>query len=111
MFTWSFGCTGLFEPTSPPRIWFARFEITSFAFMFVDVPEPVWKMSSTKCRSSSPSITSREAWRIAPARRASSRPRSSFTLAAACLIAPSARRKRRSKRSRLIGKFWRARSV
>ena len=41
MFTWSFGCTGDFEPSSPPAISIARFETTSFTFMFVWVPEPV----------------------------------------------------------------------
>ena len=35
-FTWSLGCT--FEPMSSE----ARWAMTSFAFMFVDVPEPVW---------------------------------------------------------------------
>ena len=44
LFTWSFGCTS-FEPSSPPMISLALFAITSFAFMFVDVPDPVWKMS------------------------------------------------------------------
>ena len=41
MFTWSFGCTGVFEPSSPPGISIARLEMTSFTFMFVWVPEPV----------------------------------------------------------------------
>ena len=40
-FTWSFGWTGSFEPISPPRISMARFAITSLAFMFDCVPEPV----------------------------------------------------------------------
>ena len=31
-----------------------RLEMTSFAFVFVLVPEPVWKMSSGKCSSSLP---------------------------------------------------------
>ena len=35
MFTWSFGCAA-----SPARV-----AITSLAFMFDDVPEPVWKTS------------------------------------------------------------------
>ena len=46
MLTWSLGWTGSLEPSSPPRIWMARLEITSLAFMFVEVPEPVWKTSS-----------------------------------------------------------------
>ena len=47
LLTWSLGCTGVREPILPPRASIARFEITSFAFMLVDVPEPVWKMSTT----------------------------------------------------------------
>ena len=35
MFTWSFACT-----SSP-----ARLAMTSLAFMFEEVPEPVWKTS------------------------------------------------------------------
>ena len=38
-FTWSFGCTG--RPSRRP----ARVAITSFTFMFDEVPEPVWKTS------------------------------------------------------------------
>ena len=40
MFTWSLGCTGEREPITPPIISMARFEMTSFTFMFVDVPLP-----------------------------------------------------------------------
>ena len=54
MLTWSLGWTGLLAPSSPPRIWMARLEITSLAFMLVEVPEPVWKMSRTKCVVQSP---------------------------------------------------------
>ena len=89
----------------------ARFAMTSFAFMFVDVPEPVWKMSSTKWASSSPTIASRAARSIASPRSGSRRPSSRFTREAASLIAPSASMKRRPKRRSLIGKFRRARSV
>ena len=46
IFTWSFGWTTPFSPSGWPKISFARFAITSFAFMFVEVPLPVWKMSS-----------------------------------------------------------------
>ena len=56
--TWSFGWTGFFEPISPPRISIARFEITSLAFMFDCVPEPVCQTTSGKWSSSLPSITS-----------------------------------------------------
>ena len=48
MLTWSFGCTGCFEPISPPSISIARFEITSLAFMFDWVPEPVCQTTSGK---------------------------------------------------------------
>jgi hypothetical protein len=35
----------------------AMLEMTSLAFMFVLVPEPVWKMSTTKALSYLPSMT------------------------------------------------------
>ena len=41
MFTWSFGCTGVFGPRTPPAASIATFAMTSFAFMFDWVPEPV----------------------------------------------------------------------
>ena len=47
LLTWSFGWTGVLEPTTPPAIWMARLEITSLVFMLVEVPDPVWKMSTT----------------------------------------------------------------
>ena len=52
MLTSSFGCTGVFEPITPPAISMARFEITSLAFMLVCVPEPVCQMRSGKWASS-----------------------------------------------------------
>ena len=58
MLTWSLGCTGFLEPMTPPSISIARFEITSLAFMFDCVPEPVCHTTSGKCSSSLPSITS-----------------------------------------------------
>ena len=58
MLTWSFGCTGVFEPISPPSISIARFEITSLAFMFDWVPEPVCQTTSGKWSSSLPAATS-----------------------------------------------------
>ena len=63
--TWSFGCTGSRDPLTPPSISIARLETTSLAFMFVEVPEPVWKMSTTNWSSKSPSATSRAAATIA----------------------------------------------
>jgi hypothetical protein len=41
MLTWSLGWTGDFDPSSPPASSMARFAMTSFAFMFDWVPEPV----------------------------------------------------------------------
>ena len=79
--------------------------------MFVEVPEPVWKMSTTNWASSFPSLTSCAASRIASARRASSKPSSAFVTAACFLISPSARMNPRENRSSLIGKFSTARAV
>ena len=69
MLTWSFGCTGFFEPISPPSISIARFEITSLAFMFDWVPEPVCQTTSGKWSSSLPAATSAAAAAIASAER------------------------------------------
>ena len=55
MFTWSLGCTGVLEPSTPPNTSIARLEMTSFTFMFVWVPEPVWKMTWT-CRTGSRTV-------------------------------------------------------
>ena len=49
MLTWSFGCTGAYEPRAVPSSSFARFASTSFAFMLCDVPAPAWYGSTTKC--------------------------------------------------------------
>ena len=40
MLTWSFGCTGVYVPRSPPSNSLARFASTSFTFMLCDVPAP-----------------------------------------------------------------------
>ena len=58
MLTWSLGCTGFFEPISPPSISMARFDTTSLAFMLDWVPEPVCHTASGKWSLSLPSITS-----------------------------------------------------
>ena len=50
-FTSSFGCTG--RPSDAD----ARWAITSLAFMFVDVPEPVWNVSTGNWSSHRPSAT------------------------------------------------------
>ena len=41
MLTSSLGWIGFFEPSSPPASSMARLEMTSLAFMFDWVPEPV----------------------------------------------------------------------
>ena len=83
----------------------ARLLITSLAFMLVEVPLPVWKMSTMNWSSKRPSTTSCAALLMASASGGSSRPSSSFTAAAACLMSPSARMNERLKRRSLIGKF------
>ena len=110
MLTWSLGCTSR-EPRSPPSNWLARLAMTSLALVLVEVPEPVWKMSSTKCRSSCPSITSCAAATMALPMPSSSWPSDILLRAADCLISPRARMKVRGKRSPLMGKFSTARMV
>ena len=83
----------------------ARFEITSLAFMLVDVPEPVWKTSTTNWSFSLPSATSCAARTIASATSGSSSPRSRLASAAASLIWPRARMKDGGNRRSLIGKL------
>ena len=85
--------------------------MTSLAFMFVEVPEPVWKMSTTNWSSKSPSATSRAAAAMASDCAASSAPSSWFTCAAASLMDAIASMNDRLKRRSLIGKFSRARIV
>mmetsp|Transcript_8405 Transcript_8405/g.14463 ORF Transcript_8405/g.14463 Transcript_8405/m.14463 type:complete len:278 (+) Transcript_8405:234-1067(+) len=46
--TWSFACTGFFEPNGKPSFWLERFASTSFMFMLVCVPEPVCHTTSGK---------------------------------------------------------------
>ena len=89
-FTWSLGWTGNRLPTLPPASWIARLAITSLAFMFVDVPLPVWKTSTTNWSSCVPAATSSAARSTHAAMGSPSRPRSRFTAAAAALICPSA---------------------
>ena len=81
MFTSSFAWT-----PSPASV-----AITSFAFMFDEVPEPVWKTSIGNWSSSSPRAMRSAAAAIRSALSRSSRPRSAFTCAAAPLIRPSQR--------------------
>ena len=95
MFTWSFGCA-----PSP-----ARFAMTSLAFMFEDVPEPVWKTSIGNCASCLPSAISSPAAAIRSASSASSSPSSAFTRAAVPLMRPSQRTTGSGTRSPETGKF------
>ena len=91
MFTWSFGWIGDFEPMLPPASSIARFEMTSLAFMFDCVPEPVCQTYSGKCSSSVPSMTSSAAATISSAIAGSRRPPVRFTMAAAFFRMPNAR--------------------
>jgi len=65
--------------------------MTSFAFMFDDVPEPVWKTSIGNWSSSSPRAIRSAAVAMRSALSPSSSPRSALTRAAAPLIRPSQR--------------------
>ena len=79
--------TSSFAWTSSP----ASAAITSFAFMFELVPEPVWKTSIGNWSSCSPWAIASPAAAIRSALSASSSPSSAFTRAAAALIRPSQR--------------------
>ena len=79
MFTWSLGCA-----PAPASV-----AITSLAFMFDEVPEPVWKTSIGNWSSCLPSATSSAAAAIVSARLLSSRPSCPLTRAAAPLMRPS----------------------
>ena len=81
MFTWSLGWA-----PSP-----ARFAMTSLAFMFDDVPEPVWKTSIGNWSSCLPSAISSAASAMRLARSSSSSPSSALARAAAPLMRPSQR--------------------
>src|ERR1700691_4528618 len=95
MLTWSFGCT--LEPASAA--------ITSFAFVFVEVPEPVWKTSIGNCASCLPAAISPAPLAMLAARRLSSRPSSPLTSAAAPFTRASQRTTDTGTRSPEIGKF------
>ena len=58
LFTWSFGWTLDFSPNLPPNNSFARFAITSLAFMLDCVPEPVCHTTNGKLSSNLPSTIS-----------------------------------------------------
>src|SRR5689334_1723977 len=79
--------TSSFVWTSSP----ASVAMTSFAFMFEDVPEPVWKTSIGNWSSSSPFAIRSPASAMRAALSSSSSPSSAFTRAAAALMRPSQR--------------------
>ena len=81
MLTSSFACT-----SSPASV-----AMTSLAFMFELVPEPVWKTSIGNWSSSSPAAMRSPAAAMRSALSRSSSPRSAFTRAAAALMRPSQR--------------------
>lgn len=63
---------------------------TSLQFMFDWVPEPVWKMTSGKCSSSFPSITSSAAAQIASLTSGESFPRAKLYWAMHFFTTPNA---------------------
>ena len=79
--------------------------MTSLAFMFEEVPEPVWKTSIGNWSSCSPRATASPASAMRSARAGSSSPRSALTRAAAPLIRPSQRTTATGTRSPDTGKF------
>ena len=90
MLTWSLGCTGFFEPRTPPASSIARFETTSFTFMLLWVPEPVCQTLSGNSASSRPSATSRAALTIRSRSSGARPPNSAFASAQAALSRPNA---------------------
>src|SRR5436190_16784427 len=95
MLTWSLGCTP--APASDA--------ITSLAFMFDEVPEPVWKTSIGNWSSCLPAVTSSAAAAIFSATCGSSLPSSALTVAAAPLMRPSQWMTEAGTVSLEIGKF------
>ena len=83
MLTSSLGWTGCFEPISPPASSMARFEITSFTFMFVCVPLPVCQTNNGNSSGSFPATISSAAVTRSRALSAGSFPSPSLTSAAA----------------------------
>jgi hypothetical protein len=90
-FTSSLGWIGVFDPSSPPASSMARLEMTSLAFMFDWVPDPVCHTNSGKWSSSFPSMTSSAATTIRSALSSGSFPSSRFTSAQAFFRTPNAR--------------------
>ena len=111
MLTSSLGCTGSFDPMTPPAISMARLEMTSLAFMFDCVPLPVCQTLSGKWSSSLPSDTSRAAAMIRADFSGDILPRSALTWAEASFRMPMARISGSGIRSSPIGKWCSERAV
>jgi hypothetical protein len=105
MLTWSFACTG------EPSALVASRAITSFAFMFELVPEPVWNTSIGKCSSCMPFAISSALDSMAAAMSSGNRPKPRFVRAAAHFTSASARTNAGGMRKPLIGKLFTARCV
>ena len=109
--TWSLGWTGELLPFGRPSSSLARLASTSLTFMFVEVPDPVWKTSTTNSPSNFPSKTSRAAREIASARGAGRSPSPALTSAPSPLIIAAAYTTGRGIGTPLTGKFSIARRV
>ena len=96
--------TSSFAWTSAP----ASEAITSFAFMFEEVPDPVWKTSMGNWSSNSPAATRSAACAMRSAFSASRSPSSPFTRAEAALMRPSQRATGTGIGSPETVKFWTA---
>ncbi len=83
--TWLLGWIGTQRPRRPPRRSLARFAMTSFTFMWMGVPAPAWKASSTAASGTVPSATRSAAQTMARAHLRGKRPSRAFASAAACL--------------------------
>ena len=88
--TWSCGLQCSYSPLRWPISSRARFAITSFAFMFVEVPAPPWKTSSRNWSWSLPSISSWQAPSMPFRISAENWPQSKLARAAASLTMANA---------------------
>src|SRR5882724_4496424 len=106
-FTSSLGWIGFERAITPPASWMARLAMTSLAFMFDCVPEPVWNTTSGNSSSHRPAMTSSAARTMSSALSGGSWPSARLASAAHFLTMPNARMTGRPqrKRPRPIGKF------
>src|SRR5512132_766472 len=111
MLTSSLGWIGRLLPSSPPASAMARFPITSFAFMFECVPDPVCHTNSGKWSSNLPSTTSSAARTMRSALSFGRSPSSAFTRAALFFNRPKAHTISTGIRSSPIEKWRSDRSV